>query len=752
MTTIEQNSPRKVILNKLTLAVPNISCTTNDKISLLQSPWTEYLINGNIHPLREIYGKSAERDINDFHSLAKRIKINGFQNVADVIIDEHNHVNKGVECVSILSYFYGDTYEITLIPIINDKDNNDIYTKLYMVKSIPTPEKECSFNIISLGDSHSSITFNKMHHNFTKDVNENNIINCSLLYNIYLGAKLAHSYSTYPIQLYKKYHGFAVEIKCDKYQAGKYDKRVSNFIETHNFYFSNKFTVTGDSMIIFCFGEIDCRCHVHKHITDTTSWKNVIEILVKKYVDTVVSDTLKTPSGSSFFLVNTRNICIFNVPPPFKNHVSSNVNLPILGTDEERVNYSRYFNECTKRECDKHNLTFIDVYDKYCDEEGFIKPELSDGKNHILDQKYVVEFLEQQVPAFYLRSPVYSVPSYKSYQEDAIYIYLSSSYWERINVLASVLRIARKEKKLVYCYWEEKYTSTEDKTLHIHHILFDIEGLYMITKKEFIKRFLDKKSVVYNKKGLQDNSLETIYIPQKQYDIKIKEQELENKPAAHVFYRTNQLISYKEDEIIGKHTPYPVSNTVTSPAIEEIRDIVHTDFRFFEVANPYLQDTWSDRLKTDFINVNENAIGIQLSIPSEWDKYVSIGDEELYLSKLNPYIENIKKVSRDHPDCTIFVSIYQFGETFPFLVQDIQDRLKKICDMYPEHSNLKVCVYMMSAVNDTYSEKMRLHAAIIPVSVAFSKYKKFYGTCGCPLSYMIWLMRKDNEILFIDNY
>jgi hypothetical protein len=538
---------------------------------------------------------------------------------------------------------------------------------------------------------------------------------------------------------------------------------VSNFIETRNFYLENdkqymdakrvSSPVNGNSLNIFCFGEIDCRCHVHKHITNTMSWKNVIETLVEKYVDTVVSDTLKIPSGTRFFVVNTRNICIFNVPPPFKNHVTSNINLPILGSDEERVKYARYFNECAKRECDKHNLTFIDVYDKYCDEEGFIKPELSDGKNHILDQKYVIDFLEQQVPAFYLRSPVYSVPLYKSYQEDAIYIYLSSSYWERINVLASVLRIARKEKKLVYCYWEEKYTSTEDKTLHIHHILFDIEGLYMITKKEFIKRFLDKKSVVYNKKGLQDNSSETVYMPDNEYDIKTKKEKLENK-STHVFYKPNQLISYKQDELIGKHTPYPVSNTVTSPTIEEIRDIVHTDFRFVEVANPNLQDAWSDILKTDFINVNENAIGIQLSITSEWDKYVSIGDEELYLSKLNPYIENIKKVSRDHPDCSIIVNIYEFGETFPCISGDIEKRLLTSCyGMYPEYSNLHVksCIRIKSDT-DTYSIRMQTDHAVPIISTAFLTYKKFYGTSGCPLSYMIWLMRKDSEILFIDNY
>ena len=38
----------------------------------------------------------------------------------------------------------------------------------------------------------------------------------------------------------------------------------------------------GDT-VIFCFGEIDCRCHIHKHITNDISYTDVIDYIVDTY-------------------------------------------------------------------------------------------------------------------------------------------------------------------------------------------------------------------------------------------------------------------------------------------------------------------------------------------------------------------------------------------------------------------------------------------------------------------------------------
>lgn len=34
-----------------------------------------------------------------------------------------------------------------------------------------------------------------------------------------------------------------------------------------------RFNINDGDSVIFCFGEIDCRCHIHKHITNSRSYK-----------------------------------------------------------------------------------------------------------------------------------------------------------------------------------------------------------------------------------------------------------------------------------------------------------------------------------------------------------------------------------------------------------------------------------------------------------------------------------------------
>ena len=41
-----------------------------------------------------------------------------------------------------------------------------------------------------------------------------------------------------------------------------------------------KFNIKDGDTIVFCFGEIDCRCHIHKHITETTRYQDIINNIV----------------------------------------------------------------------------------------------------------------------------------------------------------------------------------------------------------------------------------------------------------------------------------------------------------------------------------------------------------------------------------------------------------------------------------------------------------------------------------------
>lgn len=143
--------------------------------------------------------------------------------------------------------------------------------------------------------------------------------------------------------------------------------------------------------IIFCFGEIDCRGHIHKHLTEDNTYQKQIDLIVKKYFDTIKlnKDVVKFDI----------NIAVNNVVPVYelpKTNKKNHPKFPFLGTNENRKVYVKYFNSQLKKYCDLNNYLFIDVYDKYTDSKGFLNKSLSDGNIHIGNPKYLLNFLKEK--------------------------------------------------------------------------------------------------------------------------------------------------------------------------------------------------------------------------------------------------------------------------------------------------------------------------------------------------------------------
>ena len=137
-----------------------------------------------------------------------------------------------------------------------------------------------------------------------------------------------------------------------------------------------------DDWVCFCFGEIDCRTNIGKY---KENYKEIIDKIIENYFYTINQYEV----GKKFvFNVVPANIQATAINPP---------NFPSAGTDEERRGYVRYFNECLRNNCLKNGIVFIDVYDKYANEDGFFNLRYRDNCGHIANPIFIQEFLNESI-------------------------------------------------------------------------------------------------------------------------------------------------------------------------------------------------------------------------------------------------------------------------------------------------------------------------------------------------------------------
>ena len=143
----------------------------------------------------------------------------------------------------------------------------------------------------------------------------------------------------------------------------------------------------GDS-IIFCFGYIDCKYYIQKNINDFITYQQVINYIIInyfKYISFIINN-----SG-----VNFKKICVYNVIPLFNEKYNTYEYQDYTTIDiNDVIKYNiLYFNTKIKEYCELNNYIFFDIYDKYTDENGFLKKDLSDGGVHIKNGIYIDEFI-----------------------------------------------------------------------------------------------------------------------------------------------------------------------------------------------------------------------------------------------------------------------------------------------------------------------------------------------------------------------
>ncbi|MCH9616907.1 MAG: hypothetical protein SP4CHLAM5_03830 [Chlamydiia bacterium] len=120
--------------------------------------------------------------------------------------------------------------------------------------------------------------------------------------------------------------------------------------------------------LVFCFGEIDVRCHIDKQVTKE---KRELDEVLSKLVEGYLLQIKKIAKKYKVIPV------IFGVTPPVRELTVDGY--PSVGPAEARVKYTKRLNAKLK----KSKILYFDVFDEYSMADGTLKMKFSDGVMHI---------------------------------------------------------------------------------------------------------------------------------------------------------------------------------------------------------------------------------------------------------------------------------------------------------------------------------------------------------------------------------
>lgn len=148
--------------------------------------------------------------------------------------------------------------------------------------------------------------------------------------------------------------------------------------------------IKNNDVVIYQFGEVDCRCHIGKQILLGRELDVVISELVNYYIESIKINLLN---------YTKIKIIICCIPPTMNQETYEDFHGPIthefpfIGTNIERSQYTKLVNYELNKKCIENNFHFLDYYYLYTNEEGTLKEELSDSIVHILDNSLILKKL-----------------------------------------------------------------------------------------------------------------------------------------------------------------------------------------------------------------------------------------------------------------------------------------------------------------------------------------------------------------------
>jgi hypothetical protein len=135
----------------------------------------------------------------------------------------------------------------------------------------------------------------------------------------------------------------------------------------------SKAHLDSNRIFVLVYGEVDVRCHVGKQVAVGRQADEICETLVTAYFQTI-----KTT------ITEYKTIVVVGVPPPVDpaDHVHEHA-LPFIGTNEERVVYTRTVNALLRKGCEEHGYRFCSPYESYIRVDGCLDYSFSDKCIHI---------------------------------------------------------------------------------------------------------------------------------------------------------------------------------------------------------------------------------------------------------------------------------------------------------------------------------------------------------------------------------
>lgn len=171
------------------------------------------------------------------------------------------------------------------------------------------------------------------------------------------------SHSDWPYDIFKKVnsrvilHNHSVHAKT-LHGATRFGLKFVNF---------KRAGVRNNSIVMLNFGEIDSRSHLHKF--QNKGLYREIRRLVSAYENLILENIRLVPCV---------HIWIGGLVP-----TAEHSKFDPLGSSYERLLYSRLLNEEIHRMAKRNEFFFIDNYEEYADENGFLNMNISDGSVHI---------------------------------------------------------------------------------------------------------------------------------------------------------------------------------------------------------------------------------------------------------------------------------------------------------------------------------------------------------------------------------